>query len=123
MVYFLVNDCVVCDFADNTTPYPNDKHLDSLMSRLEFATDQAIEWFEINYMKLNVDKCHLIVGGRKDISVSAKIGGYEIQESRTEKLLGVNIDNELTFYEHVHNFCKKAGKKLMHYHDYVKSYL
>ena len=111
-LFFMVNDCDVCNFADDTTPYACDTNLENLMSRLEFATEQAVEWFEINYMKLNVDKCHLIVGGRKDASVSAKIGSYEIQESKSEKLLGLHIDNELTLNEHVLKLCKKAGKKL-----------
>ena len=111
-LFYLENDCDVCNFADDTTPYACDTNLESLMFRLEFATEQAIEWFEINYMKLNVDKCHLIIGGHKEASVTAKIGGYEILESKTEQLLGVKIDNELSFNEHVLELCKKAGKKL-----------
>ena len=71
------------------------------MSRLEFATNQAIEWFEINYMKLNADKCHLLVSGHKEDFVTAHIGGYSILESESEKLLGVKIDNKLSFSQHV----------------------
>ena len=111
-LFYLENDCDVCNFADDTTPYACDTNLESLMSRLEFATDQAIEWFGINYMKLNVDKCHLIIGGHKEESVTAHIGGYDIRETQSEKLLGIQIDNELSFSEHVSELCKKAGKKL-----------
>ena len=111
-LFYLVNDCDVCNFADDTTPYACDTNLTNLMSRLEYATEQAIDWFEINYMKLNVDKCHLLVGGSKNENVTAKISGFEITESKKEKLLGIEIDNELTLNEHVLKLCKKAGKKL-----------
>ena len=55
-LFYLVNDCDVCNFADDTTPYACDTNLTNLISRLEYAMEQAIDWFEINYMKLNVDK-------------------------------------------------------------------
>ena len=34
----------------------------------------AIEWFENNYMKLNEDKCHLLVAGHRYESLWAKKG-------------------------------------------------
>ena len=41
----------------------------------------------------------------------AKIGDDQIWESRTVKLLGVTIDNELKFDEYISNVCKKAQKE------------
>ena len=41
----------------------------------------------------------------------AKIGDDQIWESRTVKLLGITIDNELKFDEYVSNVCKKAQRK------------
>ena len=35
-----------------------------------------------------------------------------IKNSKSEKLLGINIDNFLTFNEHVSKLCKKASQKL-----------
>ena len=40
------------------------------------------------------------------------IGGKKIQNSKSEKLLGVTIDNKLSFTEHVHKICDKASQKL-----------
>ena len=42
----------------------------------------------------------------------AKIGDDQIWESRTVKLLGVTIDNELKFDEYTSSVCKKAQRKL-----------
>ena len=43
-------------------------------------------------MKLNEEKCYLLVFGEKDTEISINIGTSEIKESKEEKLLGVLID-------------------------------
>ncbi len=63
-------------------------------------------------MKLNADKCHLLVAGYKHEWVWTKIGNELIWESNEEKLLGVTIDRSLSFEMHVTNICKKASRKL-----------
>ena len=63
-------------------------------------------------MKLNEDKCHLLVGGYKQESIWAKTGDARSWESNKQKLLEVHIDRTLSLDEHVSNLCKKAGRKL-----------
>ena len=63
-------------------------------------------------MKLNQDKCHLLVSGRKHETVSAKIGETKIWESNKQKLLGVVVDRNLNNDEYIFYICKKAGRKL-----------
>ena len=63
-------------------------------------------------MKLNQDKCHLLVSGFKHENVWATIGKTNICESKKHKLLGVEIDRTLNFDEHIASLCRKAGKKL-----------
>ena len=72
----------------------------------------AIRWFENNYMKLNTDKCRLIVSGYKHEQVWANIGKDLIWESNDVKLLGVTIDRDLKFDKHVLKLCSKANQKL-----------
>ena len=72
----------------------------------------ALKWFEDNIMKMNASKCHLFVSGNKHEHMWAKMGDDQIWESRTVKLLGVTIDNELKFDEYISNVCKKAQRKL-----------
>ena len=43
--------------------------LRNLISSLDHDFVLAIEWFERNYMKLNQDKCHLLISGHKYESV------------------------------------------------------
>ena len=63
-------------------------------------------------MKLNEDKCHFIISGYKREIMFANIGESRIWEKGQQKLLGVTIDKNLKFKEHILNQCKKAGKKL-----------
>ena len=108
-LFYLTEMADVCNFADDTTFFACDSDLKHLMGRLEHDRKLAIEWFENNYMKLNEDKCHLLVAGHKYESLLAKIGKARIWESKNEKLLGLTIDRNLNF---VITLCKKPGRKL-----------
>ena len=72
----------------------------------------AIRWFENNYMKLNTDKCRLIVPGYKHEKVWANIGKDLIWESNDVTLLGVTIDRDLKFDKHVLKLSSKGNQKL-----------
>ena len=82
------------------------------MEKLEDHAEISITWFECNYMKLNTDKCHLLVSGHRLEEMWMKVGKDCIWESKEVNLLGVTIDNELKFDKHVSNLCLKAGRKL-----------
>ena len=61
-------------------------------------------------MKVNVDKCHLLISTNEERNIS--IGAQKIQNSKSEKLLGVTIDNKLFFTDRIHKICDKASQKL-----------
>lgn len=111
LFYFII-DTDTCNYADDTTLYAADMELATLMNRLENGIETCVKWFNYNYMKLNGDKCHLMIGGLKDNIFSTKIEGNEIIESSHERLLGIEIDRELKFDIHLNDICKKAGNKL-----------
>ena len=45
----------VCNFADDTTPYVFDSNSKSVLDALEHNSELAIDWLEMNYMKINTD--------------------------------------------------------------------
>ena len=61
-------------------------------------------------MKGNAGKCHLLVNSKE--KVCTKIESYNIENSEQQKLLGILIDNKLTFDKHINNLSAKASQKL-----------
>ena len=48
-----------------------------------------MEWFEINEMKMNEEKCHLFISGNKFEQMWTRIRDDLIWENTTVKLLGI----------------------------------
>ena len=88
-----------------------DAKIETLLNYLETYTNTLVKWFSDNYLKLNADKCHLLISKHnKDIHINVE---EEIIEcSNSVKLLGVTLDNNLNFNDHISNLCKKASQKL-----------
>ena len=107
---WVIGDC--CNFADDTTIFACDKELSNVKQILEQNSDKAIQWFKENYMKLNTDKCKVIICGKKNETVSIKVGNSEISEEDSVKLLGIKIDNKLNFDKHISKIIKKANSKI-----------
>ena len=91
-LFYLTELIDVCSVADDTTYYACDSSLEDLVNMIEHDANLTIEWFDCNHMKLNKDKCHLIISGHKSEAIWAKIGQTKIWESKNQKLLGVMID-------------------------------
>ena len=111
-LFMFVTDCKICNYADDKTIYVCDGNHENVINKLETETLLISEWFRNNYMKLNDDKCHLMIFGEKSNDLSIKIGSTTITGSREEKLLGVTLDKQLSFKTHVQSLCKKASQKL-----------
>ena len=112
-VFYLTECTDVCSYADDTTFHACDSDLKDLITRLELDSLLAIEWFQANYMKLNEEKCHLLISGHKHELFWANIRRSKIWESQKQKRLGIAIDRNLRFDECILSQCKKAGRKLI----------
>ena len=98
----------VYNFADDTTSFVCDLNLEVVLTQLGESSELVIAWFQNNYMKLNIDKFHLLVAGHKFEHTWVRADTDEIWEDHSVKLLGVSIDNELKFDKHVLNIIKKS---------------
>ena len=111
-LFFIIKGTDICNYADDNTLYTSDMKLDILMKKLECAVKESIDWFENNGMKLNSSKCHLLVCGHKFESMMCNVGNSQVIETNKVKLLGISIDSDLSFNDHMTTICKKASKKL-----------
>ena len=56
-------------------------------------------------MKGNEDKCHVIFISQDNVRVN--ISTAQIENSKCQKLLGINIELKLTFEDHINRIGKK----------------
>ena len=108
-IFLFMKEAKIANYADDNTAYSVGKSVDDLLSKLESETSTILEWFRINEMKSNDDKCNLIVAKNDNISIN--VGNEQIDSCNSVELLGVKIDNQLKFTEHVKNMIKKGNQK------------
>ena len=82
-LFYLVESTEVCNFADNATFFACNKDLKILISRLEHDSHIGIEC-----LKLNQDKCHLLVSGYRHVNIRAQIGEEKNWESSKQIIRG-----------------------------------
>ena len=109
-LFLVLKDVDIANFADDNTPFTSAKNIDDLIYSLEKASSSMLKWFKDNLFKGNPDKCHLLVSTNEKTKIN--IGEFSIESSDCEKLLGVKIDNKLTFDCHASDMCKKANRKI-----------
>ena len=97
-------------YGDDNTPYALGDSIDDVIKSLEDDSITLFKWLQDNQMKANNDKYHLITS--KQSCMNLKIGNINIENSTCEKLLGVEVDNNLNFIEHLDGIIKKAGRKV-----------
>lgn len=55
----------VGSYTRNTTPYNANLAQELVINKLEEKSLILFKWFNKNYMKVNRDKCHLLMSGNK----------------------------------------------------------
>ena len=110
-IFYFLDEIDLTNYADDNTPYKIGKCLECVLTNLENNTLLLIKWFDQNYLKMNPDKCHLLVPKHTDKTI-LNINNKIIKGEPSVKLLGLTIDDKLNFTEHVSNLCRKASQKL-----------
>ena len=101
-------------FADDQTISAHADTLEELKITLCSEANIAINWLKDNKMIVNPDKFQAIVlsKSKKSINTTFTIEGHQINSSNAVKLLGVLLDDTLSFDKHVSKLCIKAGGQL-----------
>ena len=90
------------NFADDNTITAFEKDIILLKETLQNEAEIAIEWFKDNFMVLNPGKFQAMVINRFD----------KMENKHSVRLLGIEVDNQLNFDNHVSTLCKKADSQL-----------
>ena len=98
----------IANYANDNSPFGCDKNIESVILQLENDPRLLFEWFPNNSLKANPDKFHLVLNETRN-DIFKEIMQFKIFNSNSQKLLGIKIDNKLTFDEHVNDLCCKAS--------------
>ena len=71
-------------YADDNTPFMVRDNITDVIEALEEIGENLVSWFSINQMKLNSDKCHLLLNSQEPNAL--KIDCLQKNNSLSEKL-------------------------------------
>ena len=79
-LFSIIEDTDIASYADVSTPYVSADNIDGVIKSLEEASEILFKWFSDNLMKINADKCHLLVSTNNTVKI--KIGKVTISNSK-----------------------------------------
>ena len=100
-------------FADDTNLFIFGKTVDSLQTDAEINIKSLNNWFIANKLSLSLDKtCYTVFGasGADKLKIQLKIGDAVLHQVEHSKYLGVVIDANLSWQQHVEYIYKKIIK-------------
>ena len=103
------------NFADDNTITALSETIQDLINTLQNKTARSIKWMENNNMISNPDKFKAIIltKDRKDNSnLQLNFCDKKIKTSDKVQLLGITIDQRLSFEQHISEICRKAPVSL-----------
>ena len=97
--------------ADDNTIAVTCNNLTSLCQMLKKQSELAIERFKNNSMIANTDKFQAIILRKDATDVTHKLRIYdnEIENTKSVKLLGVEVDYQIKFNEQISRLCSIAA--------------
>lgn len=95
-------------FADDTTILWHDRDVERLEDRVNVDILTIKEWFNANFLTLNISKTNIV-------SFKCQIGNVSLdtetlQRLQVSKFLGLHIDERLKFEYHVSQLCRKLSR-------------
>ena len=104
-------------FADDTTLQNSGNNIKQLEEETNRELEKTARWFENNCLALHPDKTrYILFNGDKKSEITLKLQGKVIQrvgkncEETSFKFLGLWLDEDLSFKDHMKNLLKKTNK-------------
>jgi exonuclease III len=103
-------------FADDTTLSMSDRNYHSLITTVNKELEKINVWLLRNRLSLNVEKTFSVLFTNKrcdlNLGINVVMDGSNIQPHVAGRFLGVEIDDGLSFGNHIHNIAKKVAKNV-----------
>ena len=109
-LFILIDYLEFGSYANDSTPFVSGENFDEILGELEKHTAKISELFLHKCIKANEKKFHLFLSPFIDRALH--IENFTIKSSCREVPLGVTIDSNLSFSEHVTYLCATTNRKL-----------
>ena len=112
-----LNHCTADFNADDSTLHISDKNKTQIETKLQSDSDQFTNWSKNNKMPINYNKTTIMtLGSRHDICKSGKINinidNHQIDTVSSHKLLGVYIDEILSWNPRIDYLCSVITSRI-----------
>ena len=107
-------------FADDDTDVTSDKDLDELKEKIQREADRSTAWVADNKMVCAGDKTKLLILGTRQLKnvkhcetgiVNIDVCEIEVADSKSEKLLGLVVSNDLSWKQYLYGEKWRQEKK------------
>ena len=110
-------------FADDTTVFSSDSDINNVHSTVNRELVGVNNWLMANRLSLNISKIsYMIISNQKNV-IDIRILDSILRKVSTVKFLGVTLNENLTFNDHVKNVTTKIFKSVGVLRNYIASYL
>ena len=106
-------------FVDDDTDVVHDNDPAALKQKIQLEADHSSQWLKDNRMCVAGEKSKLLIIGTRQLKASKvvepieiKVDGKKVKETRSEKLLGLVINNSLTWQEHLYGKTWREGTRM-----------
>ena len=113
-LFMFIEKCLLYNYADDNSMSKASQNLHEVLDCLQHDSDIAIEWFSENGMQANPGKFQFMIMSPANLPAQTIVlnNNNTIMSENFVKVLGVIIDDKLTFSRHVSMCCTKAAKQL-----------
>ena len=122
MAYVFVNDmfhfvdkCSLYNYADDNSISTASPCVHDVVSNLKTNCNNIMEWFSVNGLEANPSKFQFMLLSSSNIdnsNISLCIDDITLKPEPHVKILGVFLDDKLSFSQHVSISCTKAARQL-----------
>ena len=114
-IFLFNSDINIYNYADDNCISFEGRSIDIITDKLHKESVSLMGWFRKNSLAANPAKFQTMLlksNSIKDIQLNVTVENISLPSSDTMKVLGIDIDDRLTFDGHISNMCIKAGRQL-----------
>ena len=108
---FFILMASVHDFTDDNTLSAFAETVSKLINILQSDSEVITDWFKKNQIRINPDKFQIIILDKKKgdhTNENEVIDNKKIKTVTSVELLGIQLDDKLTFSPYIRNICKSV---------------